>query len=316
MAVAAPQSVRDTVMRLRNEGAACPDIAKAVGVNRSTVRRWITESGQNVNLARIKVTDDHRKKIRELTEAGNTAREIASAVGIEIHSVRTIIKSLGLTKPRTPVKKPSDWREIAVRMIQDGRSSSEIGQAIGTDPRWTRTLLSRHGLHTKPSRERTIEKVKQALRRQLADAGVDSLAQVRIRQWKEFSKSLGWPGNLRVREVQILEALADGGLMNRRQICEAIGVDWKGARGSLHSNDKNGSYTATLMEKGLLVRSPRVRVPGRTGRGCSVHFYMLSSVAKQMKADFVSSQNTRSNNVEATVDRHTETAEVASLDRS
>jgi hypothetical protein len=126
--------------------------------------------------------------------------------------------------------------------------------------------------------DRTRERTKQ----QLAKAGLKSLAEVRIKRFREYAAASGWPSDLRPRHVQILDALYVHGPHTRRQLCERLGMPWKGSRKSLVSNDPEGSYLAHLQARGLVLRTTK-RVPltdgvkAKNGKrsGKNVYLYLL-----------------------------------------
>jgi len=130
-------------------------------------------------------------------------------------------------------------------------------------------------------KERTAEKT----RRQCRDAGVRSLAEIRSLAFAKFAIDNGWPEDLRPREVQILNVLADRGVpMSRLELAEAIGMrtDRMASRGTLVllvGNGPGGTYTASLMRRGLLLKLKRgARVHGQ-GKGRSRDLYCLGPAA-------------------------------------
>lgn len=126
------------------------------------------------------------------------------------------------------------------------------------------------------------ERTRARTKLQLAKAGVKSLAEVRIKRFREYAAASGWPSDLRPRHVQILDALYVHGPHTRRQLAERLGMPWKGSRKSLVSNDPEGSYLAHLQARGLVIRTTK-RVPltdgakAKNGKrsGKNVYLYLL-----------------------------------------
>lgn len=176
-----------------------------------------------------------------------------------------------------------DWGELDAdlrRLHADGWSDAEIAQhfqqalgryvsreAVG-DRR--RTLRLKHNAFSDHRRRRVAART----REQLARAGISKLGYLRVVAWSAASRRCGWPGDLRPRAVQILNLLYERGPLTRRQIAEAIGMPWKGSRKTLVSNDREGTYLWNLVNRGLVVRLPRL-VKG-VGKGRSQHLYTLA----------------------------------------
>jgi hypothetical protein len=130
---------------------------------------------------------------------------------------------------------------------------------------------------TQATRARTIN--------QLARAGFENLAQVRSKAMADYVKRSGWPDHLRVRHVQILDALYMHGPQTRRQLAAHCGLQWRGSRQSLKSNDKGGTYLAHLIKLGMVIKltsklppdhSEDRREHKRDQRGRSVSVYALT----------------------------------------
>lgn len=112
----------------------------------------------------------------------------------------------------------------------------------------------------------------------LAKHDVNTLAELRVKKFREFAAESGWPTDLPVRCVMILNLLAGHGVpMHRRQICEGIGLTWHGSRRSMKCKGEHGSYLAILVARDLVVRLGRVIVT--RGKGKSVYLYTLGPEA-------------------------------------
>ncbi len=146
------------------------------------------------------------------------------------------------------------------RLSKAGECNPCIVRAIGrpmdrhTIARWRKRLglPPSDGLKC----DRCRERVKEATKRQIAAAGLSSLADVRVVAFGKYAEANGWPGDLRPREVQILNALSRGPL-TRRGIAAAIGLPWIGTRKSLKASRPGGSYLAYLAARGFVVQLPR-----------------------------------------------------------
>lgn len=129
--------------------------------------------------------------------------------------------------------------------------------------------------YSKHRRQRVANKTRQQLRQ----AGLKSLAELRVQKFQQFAERSGWPADLRPRAVQILNVLYERGPQTRRQLAEAIGVPWLGSRKTLHSNDPEGSYLAHLQKRGLVVRLGRIVRQG--GQGQNVNLYSIPAHIKR-----------------------------------
>lgn len=162
-----------------------------------------------------------------------------------------------------------------------GWSDSEIADAwsdrIGRPV--DRHTVSEHrrkfGLPSNALSEHRRQLVRQKTEEQLREAGVETLAELRAKVFRERARAAGWPEDLRPRAVQILNALWDKGPRTRRQLADDLGMPWKGSRKSLVSNDPEGSYLAHLVNRGLVVRLKRAKPVTGQGRGKSVDVYSL-----------------------------------------
>jgi hypothetical protein len=119
-----------------------------------------------------------------------------------------------------------------------------------------------------------VESKRQGVKTQLRRLGLKSLAELRSRAHKKFVLENGWPAEwqLRVREVQILNFLIAHGPSTARQIAEAIGANTDRAfrtgyprRVLLTDSGRDGTYTASLLKKNLIIRTER-RAKGAPAR--------------------------------------------------
>jgi hypothetical protein len=133
------------------------------------------------------------------------------------------------------------------------------------------------------------EAKKRAVVNQLKTLGLSSPTELRSRAFRLYAIECGWPEDLRPREVQILNVLAARGVpMTRLEIAQAIGMrtDRTGDRGHGHKtlellsgNGPGGTYTASLMRRGLVAKLKRGSVVAGLGKGHSRDLYYLGPEA-------------------------------------
>jgi len=203
---------------------------------------------------------------------------IAATIGRSRRAVSQRASLLGLARPR---RRATDQdRETITRMAADGACNRCIGRACGLDRHAVARIRREIGARPLEVRgsvgtcRQCVERVRAATREQCRRAGVASLAEIRIREFRRFAEASGWPADLRPRAIQMLDALWELGPMTRRQIAAAIGMPWKGSRDSLTSNDPEGSYLAHLMARGLVMQVGRC-IRG-DGPGRNVYLYSLA----------------------------------------
>ncbi len=197
--------------------------------------------------------------------------EIAKAMRRSWRSVYQRARTIGLAVPRR--YRGPEFIEFIRRHHALGWSDTEIAKAQCADRHAVTHIRESLGLpsvlHSAHQRQRVREKT----REQLAGIGLKSMADLRRKVFCDRARAAGWPEDLRPRSVQILNLLWDNGPMTRRQLSDAMGLPWLGSRGSLKSNDAEGSYLAHLMRRGLVVTLGRI-VKGK-GKGHSVQIYSL-----------------------------------------
>jgi hypothetical protein len=128
------------------------------------------------------------------------------------------------------------------------------------------------GLPVNAKRRQEVRRA--AYDRQMAVLGVGSFADLARRRHRRFILQSGWPTDLFPLEVRILDALASGQYMTRREIAASIGCtsanqrDWFKCSG--------GSYNAlgNLVRRGLIKRSQGRNRKCR-GKGCTSYEYWI-----------------------------------------
>ncbi len=178
---------------------------------------------------------------------------IAQRVDRTDRSVYQRAKTLGLCEERNQ-SEIDDRKSQIVLLLSQGLSDSEVANQVGMDRRALTEMRNRMGIEANGRNDRYRQRVSQKTREQCRRAGVANLAAIRAKQFRQFVDDLGWP-NLSVRAAQIAETLHRNGPMTRRQICQAVGLRWKGSRHSLsNSRVPGGSYMAELQRAGIVVR--------------------------------------------------------------
>lgn len=215
-------------------------------------------------------TDEEDARLRRMHGCVLTA-EIAQVLFRSMKSVYQRLALKGLARRRASFG--AEFETFLKLKHAAGWSNAEIAHA------WScgRHAVGRHrcrlGLPTNALSAHRRQRVTTKTRAQVQRAGCKSLADIRAKVFRKRALAAGWPEDLRPRAVQILNVLWERGPMTRRELAEAIGLPWRGARSSLKSNDSGGSHLAELQRRGLAVRLGRI-VRGR-GRGNSVNMYSL-----------------------------------------
>ena len=207
------------------------------------------------------------------------AAAIAERLGRKVRGVWIKARQIGVAKKGNRLSEAGKVR--LAEMAREGYCNRCIGRAVELGRQEVRCWRRRLGLPPVGSRgsvascQSCVARARRMTGRQLAAKNLVSLADERNEAWRRYAQRLGWPQNIRHRGVQILELLYQRGPQTRRQIAEALGMPWKGARKSLTSNDPEGSYLAHLMARGLVVCLPR-RLP-QGGQGKNVSLYLLAA---------------------------------------
>lgn len=124
---------------------------------------------------------------------------------------------------------------------------------------------------------------------QVAAAGAASLAELKSQVIRDRIKQMGWPADLRWREAQILSLIWERGPMTKGELAEAVG-DFRGKM-ALYSNDRGGSYLATLQRRGLLFVFKRAVNRGRgVGRGLDLYSLNPFTIERRKAADHAGTQ--------------------------
>lgn len=200
------------------------------------------------------------------------ASEIAAELGRPLHSIYNMAHKLDRVQRRLCA---SDDQIVATlrELHPQGYSDSEIMATmeqrfgIAVDRHRIGEIRRRLGLASNKNSVRHRARVSAKTREQLAAAGKESLAQLRLDRWNEWKRSKGWPEHLTVRAVQAMELFYRHGALTRVQLCLMLGVDPK-KRTAPISNGPGGTVLAELQRAGLITR---VRKGKRIPYGTKIH---------------------------------------------
>lgn len=198
------------------------------------------------------------------------AREIAALLERPLYSVHQAADRHGLSRRgrRWADREKARLRELHAK----GWSDTQIAKDLGSDRHVVGAWRARLGLPSVLWSEHQRRRTAANTREQIRKAGLRSMADLRIKAHRDLAIRSGWPEDLLLRETQILNALWEHGPQTRYQLCEAIGMPWKGSRQSMHSNRPDGSYLAHLLKRGLVVTvGKRVVRTGRRGGNLTLY---------------------------------------------
>lgn len=184
----------------------------------------------------------------------HTVNEIAKHLGRSASSVYQHAVKVGAAKKYCKdeiAKRDAKIRELHAK----GWSAGEMESVVGINSRTINERIHKMGLVPNGRNQRYRNRVAETTKNQCNLAGVKNLGELRSKEMKRVAQRFGWPDNLALRSVQIIETLYQRGPMTRRQIAEAIGLRWNGSRKTFGNTRVPGhSYLAELQRAGLVVR--------------------------------------------------------------
>lgn len=268
----------DEVLRESYRSAPIAALAARLGVNRGTVCRRARSLG--LLLPRL-WSAEQLAQLREHYGRLPTP-QVAALVGKTVHQVHAKASGLRLGfgwRQRLGDRHDAEIRELSAQ----GYPDDEIAGVLDVGRKAITHRRQQLGLPDNSRSERVRQRIARKTQDQCRAAGVRTLAQVRRLAYDAFARESGWPQDLRPRAVMILNLLAAAGVpLTRRQICEGIGMRWKGPRASLVSNDERGSYLAYLASRKLVLRLPKAHQVLGKGRGKSLDLYCLGEAALEI----------------------------------
>lgn len=210
------------------------------------------------------------------------AADLALLLSRSVGQIYQAAERFGLTEPRrkfTPAMEATLRRRHA-----EGWTDVAIAAELGIDRKWLQSRRARLGLPA--NMEAVLEARRRSVRTQYERLGIATGGDLRRLAFRRFARANGWPEDLRPREVQILNVLAARGVpMSRLELAAAIGMrtDRMGSNGTLallgSCNGPGGTYTASLMRRGLVVSLGRLATVMGQGKGRSRHLYALGPLA-------------------------------------
>lgn len=221
--------------------------------------------------------------VRELY-ATHTAAQLAERIHGTPRAAKAIYKlacTLGLTK------QPHHAPELIEQVRQlhgEGLNDFEIARRLGLSReivhpiRYSRLKLPPNQVSIKAAGRRAVQT-------QYATLGIKTAGELRALSYRQYAAENGWPEDLRPREVQILNVLADRGVpMTKHELALAIGMPTDPFVGGkrrilLAGNGPGGTYTASLLRRGFLVRLKRALPVQGQGKGRSRDLYLLGPAA-------------------------------------
>ena len=252
-------------------------IADVLGRSESSVQH--KAHGMGLDWGRL-LTEGERAVIRR-HYATKTAKEVGLLIGRSAKSVWFAARAMGLSQPKFIMT--AKGKKTLARLARQGHCNRCIGRALGMGKHarmsvrhWRRRLglpdVASGGFVATCSP--CMAKQRAKLQEQLERHGAKSLVEIRSATFRRRAAELGWPDDLPLPCVRILEALHAIGPMTRRELADAAGFTWRGSRNTFNAGGT--SYLAMLLRRGLIVSLMRAnRVTGE-GKGKSTNVYMLA----------------------------------------
>lgn len=168
------------------------------------------------------------------------------------------------------------------RLHAKGLLDREIGEKLGRSFGRIATHRRRLGLPANRFTEKNRKRIRRGLRGRLADqcrkSGVSHLHEIRERSRQAYAVANGWPDDLPIRCVLILNVLLERGPQTIEQICEAMGVRYRGSRLGNKIMSARGQCLAILQRRGLVIGlGGRSRPSNRTGYPLKVYALALEA---------------------------------------
>lgn len=218
------------------------------------------------------------------------AEDIAAQLQRGLSAVYLAARNIGLSDSIRP------WSEEEYAKLKamnaEGWPDTHVAKELGRDRHAVSARRKSLGLPSHMKGEKWRQAISAGVKRQCERLGLSSPTELRTAAFRRFARESGWPEDLRPREVQILNVLADRGVpMTRFELAQAIGMrtDRTGNRGNhvtlelLTGNGPGGTYTASLMRRGMLLKLQRA-VSG-FGQGKNRDLYFLGPAALAILAE-------------------------------
>jgi hypothetical protein len=212
-----------------------------------------------------------------------TAAQIAELIfgtGRAALAIYRLARVLGLRKwPCWPPETIDGVRRLHARGLSDVEIAGKMGMSRDQvhNIRYARLKLP-------PNADAILQARRRGVKTQFKRLGIRHGGDLRRLAFQKYAKENGWPEDLRPREVQILNILAERGPMTMYQLSVAIGMrtDRIGCNGRpalLMGNGPGGTYTATLMRRGLIMTIKRWAKGRPKGQAREPNVYLLTPQA-------------------------------------
>jgi hypothetical protein len=227
-------------------------------------------------------TDAEREMVRQL-HATHSAEEISLKLFGHTRMVRSIYNLASRLGLRKWPKWPADVQERVRALHAGGLLDREIASRVGLGRRQVAHV--RKNLLGLPVHAGRVLEIKRTLpARQALSLGIRHGGDLRRLAFRQFAVANGWPEDLRPREVQILNVLAEQGPQTMHDLAVKIGMrtDRIGGNGRpalLVGNGPGGTYTASLMRRGLIWQQTRYATGGPKGKNRLPNLYCLTPEA-------------------------------------
>lgn len=213
-----------------------------------------------------------------LTAAEVAARVFGTRRGAQ--AIYKIAEQLGIRKIEFHTPETIERvRVLHAQKLTDTAIGSELGLTREQVTHIRRTHLKL------PANHDTIREILRGnVEKQKRSMGIKNGGELRAVGYRRYARSNGWPDDLRPREVQILNVLAQRGPMTALEIAEAIGANTSptfstgSKRLLLADSGRDGTYTASLIKLGLIHSLVRFGT-GKTAGNRLPNLYVLTMEA-------------------------------------
>lgn len=168
-------------------------------------------------------------------------------------------------------------RALHAKGLLDREIGEKLGRSFGRVATHRRRLGLPANRFTEKNRKRIRKSLKDRLVIQCRKAGVSHLHEIRERVRKSYAVANGWPDDLPIRCVLILNVLLERGPQTIEQLCEAMGVRYRGSRFGNKIMSARGQCLAILEQRGMVVGLGRSRRSTRTRRPLKVYALALEA---------------------------------------
>lgn len=235
-------------------------------------------------------TDEERDLIRELYDT-HTAAQIAERIHGKPSAAASIFRmaqKLGLRK--APPRLADELLDQVRNLHAEGKTWSAIAAETGLKYDQAKHIGQRLGLASNPDPTRGRRSVSS----QMQTLQISSPAELRTLAYRKYARECCWPEDLRPREVQILNVLAEHGPKTGLELAAAIGARTDlinrgngGGRKWLAGNGPGGTYTATLRRRGLIYYAGRYQAGRGKGKSRLPGVYMLTPHAIAIREELL-----------------------------